>query len=252
MSSQGEGCMSEANHRPFFFVHVMKTGGATLRRHIYSNYEPGEVFPVPKVDDMDRTWLLEYVLTLPPERRTALRGYMGHYPYVVSQLVDVDPVTFTLLRDPVERTISYLKHCKRYHEQHRELSLEEIYHDHFHFACFIENHQTKIFSITEADHVESYMDVIEIDDRRLELAKANLEQVHVLGVQEQYGQFVEELRDRFGWRFDRAGNRRVSREDWDVAPAFRKRIAEDNAADVALYEHAQRLHAHRRRTGTSA
>jgi hypothetical protein len=244
--------MSEANPRPFFFVHVMKTGGATLRKHIYLNHETGAVFPVPKVDDMDRTWLLEYLLSLSPERRAAFRGYMGHYPYVASQLVDTDPVTFTLLRDPVERTISYLKHCKRYHEQHRDLSLEAIYDDHFEFAIFVENHQTKIFSMTAADHVESYMDVIEIDDRRLELAKANLEHVDVLGIQERYGDFVDELRERFGWRFDRAGNRRVSRENWDVAPAFRKRIADDNAADVELYEYARRLLERRRRARTAS
>jgi hypothetical protein len=242
--------MSEANVRPFFFVHIMKTGGATLRRHIYSNHAPGAVFPVPKVDDMDRTWLLEYLLSLAPERRAPLRGYMGHYPYVASQLLDVDPVTFTIVRDPVERTISYLKHCKRYHEHHRDLSLEEIYEDDFHFPIFVENHQTKIFSITAADHVESYMDVIEIDDRRLALARANLEQVDVLGLQERYGEFVDRLRERFGWRFDLGGNRRVSREDWDVAPDFRKRIAHDNAADVDLYEHALRLQDRRRRSRT--
>ena len=65
----------------------------------------------------------------PPERRATIRGYMGHYPYVASQLLGEDPVTLTILRDPVERTISYLKHCKRYHDHHRELSLEEIYRD---------------------------------------------------------------------------------------------------------------------------
>ena len=103
-----------------------------------------------------------------------MRGYMGHYPYVASQLLGVEPVTFTIVRDPVERTISYLKHCKRYHDQHRELSLEEIYGDPFYFPCFIHNHETKIFAMTDEDRLESYMDVIDIDDRRLAIAKENL------------------------------------------------------------------------------
>jgi hypothetical protein len=242
--------MSTRALRPFFFVHVMKTGGATLRQHIYSNYERGEVFPVPTFDDMDRTWLLEYLLSLSPERRATLRGYMGHYPYVASQLIDLDPVTFTVLRDPVERTISYLKHCKRYHDHHRDLTLEQIYRDDFTFACFVENHQTKIFSMSADDHIESYMDVIEIDEQRLERAKANVEQLDVLGIQEEFPEFVDELRSRFGWRFDRAGNRRVSREEWDVSPSFRKQIADDNAADVELYEHARHLRHRRRRART--
>ncbi len=33
----------------------------------------------------------------------------------------------------------------------------------------------------------------------------------------------------------------MSTEDWDVAPAFRDRIAADNAYDVALYEYARSL-----------
>ena len=62
-----------------------------------------------------------------------------------------------MLRDPVDRTVSYLKHCKRWHAQHQDLSLDEIYDDYFHFKCFIENHQTKIFSMTTDDKLESFI-----------------------------------------------------------------------------------------------
>jgi hypothetical protein len=239
--------MSEPAPRPFFFLHIMKTGGATLRQHIYANHEAGTVFPVPKRDDMSRASLVESLLGITPERRATTRGYMGHYPYVASQLLGVEPVTFTILRDPVERTISYLKHCKRYHDQHRKLSLEEIYRDPYYFPCFIHNHETKIFAMTEEDRLESYMDVIDIDDRRLALAKENLAQVDILGLHEHYDEFVDDLRARFGWRFDRKGNRRVSREPWEVPAGLCERIAADNAADVAFYEHAELLWAQRRR-----
>jgi hypothetical protein len=74
----------------FFFVHVMKTGGATFRQHVYANFSHGEVYPVPNEDDMDRAWLVDYVLTLPPDRHAAIRAYTGHFPFVVSQLLGVD------------------------------------------------------------------------------------------------------------------------------------------------------------------
>jgi hypothetical protein len=244
--------MSEPVQSAFFFVHIMKTGGATLRQHMYANYQPGEIYPVPTVDDMDRAWLVGYLLGLAPKRRAATRGYTGHFPFVVTQLLGTDLVTLTILRDPVERTISYLKHCKRYHKEHRELSLEEIYQDEFHFRCFIHNHQAKIFSMTTDDRLESYMDVIDVDDRRLEIAKDNLKKVHVLGLHEQYDEFVDALRRRFGWRFDQARNRRVSREKWQVTPELRELIADDNAADVSFYEHAKQLHEQRRRTQVSS
>jgi hypothetical protein len=239
--------MSEAPVHRFFFVHVMKTGGATFRQHVYANFGPGEVYPVPKVEDMDRAWLVETVLGLPADRRAGFRAYAGHFPFVVTDLMPEEFTTLTILRDPVERTVSYLKHCKRYHEHHAELSLEEIYEDEFHYRCFIENHQTKIFSMTTADPLESYMDMLTMDDERLELAKANLERVDVLGLNEHYPQFLDELRGRYGWRFDEVPNRRVSKErKWHPSPELLQRIADDNAIDMAFYEFAQRLYAQRR------
>jgi hypothetical protein len=249
--AEGDAPVSDLTARPFFFVHIMKTGGATLRQHIYANHEPGAVYPVPKHDDMEWAMLVDSILGLPPERRAALRGYMGHYPFMVTQLLGVDPVTFTIVRDPVERTISYLKHCKRYHDHHEAMSLEEIYEDAFYFPCFIHNHQAKIFSMGEGDRLESYMDVVDVDDQRLEIAKANLALVDVVGVHDHYDEFLDELRARFGWRFGQAGNRRVSREPWAVSLALRDRIATDNAADVAFYEHALQLREQRRRPRTS-
>jgi Sulfotransferase family len=239
--------MNELAQPPVFFVHIMKTGGASLRQHVYANFKAGEVYPVPNRDDMDRAWLVDYLLDLSPERRAQTRVYTGHFPFVASQLLGVDPVTMTIMRDPVERTISYLKHCKRYHEQHRDLTLEQIYNDDFHFPCFIHNHQTKIFAMTTDDKLESYMDVIDINNQRLEIAKHNLERVEVLGIHEQYDEFLDALRRRFGWRLDRKITRRAGREQWEVPALLRQRITEDNAADVEFFEHAKRLHEQRRR-----
>jgi hypothetical protein len=226
----------------------MKTGGATFRSHIYRNFAEGEVYPVPRQDDMQRAWLVDYVLSLPPERTARFRAYTGHFPFVVTELLGFELVRITMLRDPVERTISYLKHCKRYHEQHRDLALEEIYEDPFYFSCFVHNHQAKLFSMTRDDRLESYMDIIDVDDRRLEIAKANLEKVDVIGLSERSGEFADDMAARFGFRFKRVSNRRVSNENWDASSSLRRRIADDNAADLAFYEFAMQLYEQRRRT----
>ena len=226
----------------------MKTGGATFRQHVYANFAAGEVYPRPKVDNMERAWLVDSLLRLPAERRAETRAYTGHFPFVVTELLGIDLVTFTILRHPVDRTLSYLKHCKRYHSQHAELSLEEIYEDPFYFPCFIHEHQTKIFSMTADDPLESYADVVDIDERRLEIAKTNLEKVDVVGLSEHHGEFVSEMQQRFGWQFKTLKNRRVSSEDWAAPASLRRRIADDNRADVAFFEFATQLHAQRRRT----
>jgi hypothetical protein len=233
--------------RRFFFVKVMKTGGGTFLRHILANFDRDEVYPDRQSDpDMNAANMrIDYLTGLPPERRGRIRVYTGHFPFVAAQLVGADLVTLTILRDPVERTISYLKHCKRFHEQHRSLRLEEIYEDPFFFPTLIRNHQAKLFAMTPDDEPRSYLDIMEVDDRRLEVAKANLERVDVLGLQERFPELLEEMVIRYGWRIGDVPDIHVSR-DSAVSPAFRRRIAEDNAADLAFYEHALRLWERRR------
>jgi hypothetical protein len=230
----------------FFFIHIMKTGGATFRQFVYKNFAEGAVYPVPRIDDMDRAWLIAELLALPDERRAGLHAYTGHFPFVVTEMMGIDFVTMTILRDPVDRVVSYLKHAKRYHKQHQELSLEEIYEDAFWFPTVMHNHQSKIFSMRDSDPLESYLDVIDVDDGRLTSACENLERVDVLGLTHRHGEFVDEMHRRYGWSFADVKNRRVAKEPWEASDALRKRIADDNAADIAFYEYGCRLYEQRR------
>jgi hypothetical protein len=226
----------------FFFIHVMKTGGGSFDWQIMRNFERDEVYPYGRLDrDIHGAYTrIDYLTGLSAERLARIRAYTGHFPFMATQLLGVELTIITVLRHPVERTISYLKHCKRYHEQHRTLALEEIYEDPFFFPALIHNHQAKLFAMTSKDRPRSYVYPLEIDDRRLETAKTNLERIDVLGLQTQFPEFLEELERRYGWRFGPVRDLHAGGEA-EVALSFRRRIAEDNAADLAFYEHAQRL-----------
>ena len=146
---------------------------------------------------------IDALLRLPPERKAAIRAYTGHFPFMASEQLGVEHETLTLLRDPVERSVSTLKHFKRLYARYRELSLEEIYEDAFLFRHFVHNHQTKVFAVTIEDRsavarepaharrtarlprgtaprttnagTRAASDTIVVDDERLALARRRLE-----------------------------------------------------------------------------
>src|SRR5689334_2857179 len=138
--------------RPFFFVHLMKTAGTSFRVHAAQHFEADEVFPPQQgVGDFEK--IVQYVgvhqfMELTPADRSRIRFYSAHVPYTVARAAVPEAVTITVLRDPVERTLSYLRHSQRDHTQIDLRSLEEIYDDPWHRTRFVDNHQTKMLSMT--------------------------------------------------------------------------------------------------------
>jgi len=233
----------------YFFVHVMKTAGTTFVRQLQSEFAPEAIYPCRTIDwvsehDYDAYINIPRLLALTPARRAEIRVYTGHFPYTVCDQVAPGITTLSILREPVERTVSVLKHFKRVEARFRDQPLEAIYDDRQIFRFFVDNHQTKVFSLVPDDNEQAINCGLTIDDARFERARRNLARVDVLGLTEAYDDFVFETRRRFGWWErgpDLALRSNVSTEDWDVEPAFRARIATDNAYDVALYDYAREL-----------
>ena len=267
--------------RHFFFVHVMKTGGTTLALHMSRQFEPGERYPNEVSDrrhpkDVEAYVSISALANLSPERTAAIRAYTGHFPFMARDVIPVDLVTLTVLREPIDRSISSLKHFKRLYERYHELSLEAIYDDAFVNRHYVHNHQTKVFAVTAADRPETlastlthdqhraYLagtstdvdagtidapDTIAVDEARLASAKARLAEVDVVGVSEEFSDFVELLRRDFGWwpeGLSAQARANVSPESWEASAELRARIARDNRFDLELYEYARELIAERR------
>jgi serine O-acetyltransferase len=278
----------------YFFIHLMKTAGTSFAFQLRKHFDASEIYPSEGLDRRDGLDMASYVsvsrlLRTAPERRDAIRVYTGHFPYVVSDLLERDLVRITILRDPVDRTLSVLKHFKRLARRYRSYPLEAIYEDPFIYGHFIENHQARMFSVTRDDKPEAFGSVMSywataallgfgkdpdsevtqdeidreiavapamasmVDERRFEIAKENLANVDVVGISERYGEFIDELRSRYGWwpnGLNTNSRANVSSEGWDAPAALRKRIAADNAFDVELYNFGLELV--RRRGGATS
>jgi hypothetical protein len=148
--------------------------------------------------------------------------------------------TLTLLREPVERTISYLRHHRENEPRDRDKSLEEIYDDPFRFHGLAHNHMTKMLSLTPEEMTAGMLTQVAFDRDRLQRAKEALAGIHAVGLQERFEDFCDELSARFGWSLGEPEIVNTS-APVEVAGSFRARIAKDNALDIELYEFAKRL-----------
>jgi hypothetical protein len=256
----------ECKHRPVLFLHVMKTGGATLVHHLEERYEREEIWPDPSRDyhydgprmDLRLTLSVPNLARLPAERRRRIRIYRGHLPYVSREFLGGDLDLVTILRDPIDRTESLLRQFRRTVPSVQDparrppladASLEEIYDHPSVFRPLVLNHQTKLFSMRTSDDPRSYLDLVDVDAERLAAAKANLATVDVVGLTERYQEFLDDLEARFGWTVPREARQNVTPPDDDepLSDELRRRIASDNAIDVELYAYAKELVELRRR-----
>jgi hypothetical protein len=235
--------------RRYFFIHVMKTAGTTFVRQLQTHFPAEAVYPSPTIDwvgehDYDAYVNIPRLLAVPPARRAEIQVYTGHFPYYVCDAIDPDLTTLTVLREPIARTISVLKHFKRVEERFRERTLQEVYDDRQIFRFFVENHQTKVFSLAASDNEQAINCGLTLDDARFERAKENLARIDLLGVTEAYDDFALAVQRELAWwpgGVDLDVRTNVSTEDWDVDAAFRERIAAESAYDVALYDYARGL-----------
>jgi hypothetical protein len=222
---------------------MQKTGGISLYMRLQREF--GEEAVYPSLSDGDPAdvapqLFLDVLLERWPQRRDEIRVVTGHFPLCTIDLLDAEFTVFTVLRDPVERTLSYLKHHRDTTPADGELSLEEIYEDPARFKPFIENHMVKMLSLKATEMTGGMMTVIDLDGSRLRRAKRALREMEAFGLQDDLEGFAQRLERRFGWSLGPPVHENVTRPS-QVPASFRSRIAEDNRLDMELYEYARKL-----------
>jgi len=230
-----------------FFVHLQKTAGTSLLFRIRRQFDRSQIYPL----EIDRGNVAAVISVEHLQRRFAehhdrLRVITGHFPLCVSEILDDQFTTMTLLREPVDRTLSYLRHHREMTPEERDRPLEAIYDDEFRFHGLIHNHMVKMFSLTPEEMTDGTLTRVEFTPERLASAKRRLASVDCVGLQDGVDEFCDLLARRYRWEL--GAPTRVNRtRPVDVAESFRRRVAADNADDLELFEYGRELVAQRRR-----
>jgi hypothetical protein len=226
----------------FFFIHLQKTGGTALFRRLRHHFGVGGVYPMPQYQGTPEAVLdVELLAERYARHRAEIRVVTGHFPLCTVDRLGGPFTTFTILREPVERALSFLRHQRQEEPRFRGATLEEIYEDPVCRDGLLRNHMVRMLSLSTDEMTHGALTKIHVDIERLAQARDALERtVDVVGIQERYDDFCEALAKRFGWHLGEPqfANRSAPEEASD---RLRERIAVDNELDTRLYHFAAEL-----------
>ena len=229
----------------FFVAHLQKTAGTTLRDRFRATLPEHTIYPNAS-DGRDKrisVISLGHLLERWRARREEIRLVAGHFPLSTTELLDADFVTLSILREPVDRTLSYLRHQKKLNRDDRELPLEAIYDDPFRFNGLVRNHMVRMFSIGAAEMERGDGVLTDTPDtpERLERAKQAVWGLDGYGLQSRFEEFWDVFAPRYGLEIGEP-QRSNATEPEDAPKSLIRRIEADNALDVELYDFAEHLY----------
>lgn len=230
----------------YFFVHLQKTAGTALFQRLRHHFGTDAVYPQPHHQGTPEAVLDVDLLAARLARHGAeVQVVTGHFPLCTVDRLPGTFATFTVLRDPVERALSFLRHQREEEPRFRGAALEEIYEDELCRDGLVRNHMVRMLSISSDEMTDGALTPITVDDARVAVAQDALEhRVDVVGVQERFDEFCAVLEARFGW--DLGPPRFANRTGpMDANAALRARITDDNEHDARLYDFARELVARR-------
>lgn len=235
----------EDKPKTLFFLHIPKCAGTTLREEVIKKqFKPEELLISAGLGGTRE--LIEFLKKMPAHEQEKIKCITGHYSFGIHEYYTARPaVHITILRDPVERLISYYSYVLRNenHYLHKTVkennySLRECIKNKL--TVELDNGQTRILA-----GVGRGSKFGNCTGEMLEQAKKNLEShFSVVGLAEKFDEFLLVLGHELGWditsykHLNVTGNR-LKVEDLDGESL--EVITKYNRLDMELYRYAAGL-----------
>ncbi|MFN5060322.1 MAG: sulfotransferase family 2 domain-containing protein [Chloroflexota bacterium] len=227
------------------FIHIFKTAGTSLLDYLHSQFAPNQISPFCFWTPRNH-WSAAEQANLDVD----LRPYSlitGHYFYAQIAPFVTNPHYITMLRDPVERTISGYAQQQRvegaiHAAEANQLALRDFVRDAT-TSRLTNNLQTRVFGGGLRGIPRHPRDLMQMGEdwqaMDLALAKARLDECAVVGFTEHFAESLHLLSYRFGWtpppsqiHLNQAPSKSVALDAETLSV-----LHEVNRADIELYAH---------------
>lgn len=239
-----------------YFLHIQKTAGTTLYFTIDEKFAPEAICPA-------RFWRqLLQIAKQSPAQFENYRFFRGHFGYSIQQFVRQKLVHITVLRDPIERTVSHYEHIRREPKDrlHKLVAAQNMSFEDFithpETGAAIANLQTRSIAfdwgLTEIRASKKFPSRGILgtppdlpDDELLAIAKQRLDDFAFVGLAERFQDSLLLLSYIFGW-YPIVQSREMNKapkklRSSDLSQAALDAVMERNQLDEDLYQHGQAI-----------
>ena len=198
------------------FVHIPKTAGTTLRVVMERQYLGQSVFTIGHEIEEDR----QRLEAMHEQEKRKLRAVFGHMAWGWhEQLAPDQPYAYiTVLREPVERVLSLWAHCQL-SEHYLGAAVRGM--DLTNFITSGVTRRADNAMVRQLCGEDQFINQTPYDDMiiplggvtqaHLDAAKENMRSCSVVGVAEQFPQFIETMNRRYAWRVTNWRNENITR-----------------------------------------
>jgi hypothetical protein len=235
--------VDDGNPSPLVFLHLPKTAGSTLVRILRRQYADAEWLKGKDLNYFESPeHTREELAKIGDPWPSEIPAVHGHLSLHLRGYFPRETRYMTIVRDPVERTISHFHHAVRQPDfrLRRDIpppTLETPIEEALSSGLIPDNLQTRMLSgVPPFDG--------ECTEEMLDAACANLDEFAYVGVTERFDGFLCLLRIELGWRHVLYRRERVTEDRTQAAELPRKTleaIRQANQLDRRLHEHAGRL-----------
>lgn len=262
---------------PLYFLHIPKTSGTTLTAYLDAHFLPSEIVG-PKVWSQHLAQLGAAGRSPFAKTMRGKRLVRGHFGRGVWRELDERPSTITMLREPLEKTLSMFHHMAA-ERQWNNFATPDFYREPFSLGAVMDDERSLVLSNHQTRHLGVDIDVkaiarsqengraaslghpvpetVNLDplpqfwspdiggEDLLESALEYLRTITFFGLQEYHQASVLLLADTLGWKPIKVADRlmtiegRPARRDFDDSVI--EAVVANNALDVELYASARHL-----------
>ena len=199
-----------------YFLHIPKTAGTTVTSIIDGFFDYESIFP-------HKVW--PALIKNRPNSFEGFKFIRGHFGYGLHQILKKKPIYMTMLRKPIDRTISNFDHIQNFSQGttwvsekfvKKGESLVDVLNDPKRRAIF-KNSQTRLIGLDlgtmmssskilrELQKDDSFLETISSckqpsDDKLLEIAKNRLSEFAYVGIVEKLQESLFLMYYTFGWK----------------------------------------------------